>query len=108
MRAAVLTCHVVLLLGIATLTLGVAVPAGVSLALLGAAIAPLALALPGLWAARRYTHQWLAVLLVAYIGAAIVEVVATATPSAAVTLLAALVELALLLSFIRRGEASRE
>lgn len=76
--------------------------------LLGLALLPLAAATPGLAAGRRYTFQWLAVVLVAYVGAAIVEVLAAASRAslASLVLLAALLELALLLALIRQAPAA--
>jgi uncharacterized membrane protein len=61
------------------------------------------LAVPGLLRRRRAAYQWLAVGLVLYVGAASVEVVAASgqARAAALVLLAALVELGLLLALIR-------
>lgn len=72
------------------------------------AIGPLGAALPGLMAGRRYTCQWLSVLLVLYVGVAVVEVLAAPSRMsfASLALLAALVELALVLAFIRQTPAA--
>jgi uncharacterized membrane protein len=76
---------------------------GLRLAAAVAAAAPLLLAVPGLVRGRRATQQWLAVVLVLYAGAASVEVVAASgqARAAALALLAALIELGLLLALIR-------
>ena len=71
---------------------------------------PLALTLRGLWQSRRTTLQRVAVLLVAYIGGLSVEVVARlgSAPSFSIALLAAVLELGLVLSFIRRSTPSAQ
>jgi uncharacterized membrane protein len=101
------------LLGVAAV--GTILTAGLSRALTGAlfalALVPLAAATPGLLAGRRYTCQWLALVLVGYVGTAIVEVLASAARAsfASLVLLAALAELALLLALIRQApEVPRE
>lgn len=68
-----------------------------------AVAAPLLLAGPGLYRARRATYQWVMLLLVIYIGMAVLEVVATlgASMFSSVALLAALCELAILVRLIR-------
>lgn len=67
---------------------------------------PLLLAVPGLAERRRATYQWLMLLLVIYIGMAVLEVVATlgASMFSSVALLAALVELASLVRLIRLAD----
>jgi uncharacterized membrane protein len=92
---ALLTCAVVASIGVAT---------AAQVAIAAVLAAPLALAIPGLLHRRRNTYQRLAVVLVLYAGAASVEVIATsgAGYAAALSLLAALTELALLLMLIRR------
>jgi uncharacterized membrane protein len=84
-------------------------PAGATFKIVAAfgAGLPLMLLFPGLWSARRRACQWIAVWLVLYIGAAAVEVVAAAGGNglAATGLLAALLELALVLLLIRRPTA---
>ena len=73
-----------------------------------ALVLPLLLTLPGLAQGRRAVLQRLAVLLVAYIGGASVEVVAQAggAPAASVALLVAVLQLGLLLALIRRSARS--
>ena len=70
---------------------------------------PLLLTLRGLARESRACLQWLAVLLVAYIGGFCVEVVASAgrAPEANVALLAAVLELGLTLALIRRSAPIR-
>jgi ABC-type multidrug transport system permease subunit len=102
MRRAVVGCHLLL---IGALVAGVLPP--LTLLRLGVVLllaTPLLLTLGGLIAARRATLQRLAVLLVAYIGGLCVEVVARSgdAPALAVALLAAVLELGLLLALIRR------
>ena len=90
---------VALLLAVATADMS-----GAARAVLAAVAAlPLLLALPGLARRDRKTYQWLSVALVLYIGAALVEVVATlgASVFSGVALFAALLELVLLLALIR-------
>ena len=74
------------------------------LILVAVVVAPLGLTLRGLLARNRKTLQWLAVALVAYIGLAIVEVIATTSVAAAAMLLAASGELAALLMLSRRPQ----
>lgn len=96
-------CHAVLLVAVVSGTLSVSGGAGVRAALTVAGAAPLLLAVPGLLRGKRYTFQWLALALVVYSGFAMVEVVVSLGRSlpAAVVLLAALMELALLYSLNR-------
>jgi uncharacterized membrane protein len=72
-----------------------------------AAAAPLLLAVPGMRRRQRYTYQWLTVVLVIYVGAAAVEIVATLGASlfSGIVLLAALLELILLLGLIREPDS---
>ena len=65
------------------------------------ALAPLALALPGLLSERPGAMRWIAVLLVLYAGLGAVEVVARGHPAAVGLLLFSLVELAVVLSLTR-------
>lgn len=96
-------CHAVLLIAVVIGTLFTAADAGVRAALTVAAAAPLLLAIPGLRRGKRYTFQWLALVLVVYTGIAVVEVVVSLGRSlpAVAALLAALIELALLYSLNR-------
>ncbi len=103
------TCHAVLIAAVVAGLLGASLPAAGGLVAAAAAALPLLLAVPGLYRARRYTFQWLALALVVYAGAAIVEVVASLGRSlaAAVVLLAALLEIALLYMLNRSPTARR-
>lgn len=100
-----LVTHAVLILATAA---GIAV-AGLGLggraALLVVVLAPLALGVPGLYAGRLYTYQWMALAMVLFAGGAVVEVVATLGRSvpAGLVLLAALLELAVLFVLSRRA-----
>jgi len=87
----------------ATAMTSVASPAA-GAALLGVAALPLLAACPGLRAGSRYTYQWLTLLMVFYVGVAIVEVLAASSRAsfASAMLAAASVELVLLLTLIRR------
>lgn len=96
-------CHAAVLATLAVLWL--VLGAGSAATTLGyAALAiPLMLAIPGLARRRRYTLQWLAIYVVVYIGALVVELVASrgAWP-AGIALAFAGLELVLLLSLLRR------
>jgi uncharacterized membrane protein len=107
-RRATLVCHVLLVSALAASI--VAPPTALKLAAAVVLLLPLLLALHGLYAGRRTTLQWLAVLLVAYIGGASVEVVARsgAAPLLNAALLAAVLELGLVLALIRRRPTARE
>jgi uncharacterized membrane protein len=87
------------ILAVATADIGAAARAVLAVV----AAAPLLLAVPGLRRRQRYTYQWLTVVLVIYVGAALVEVVATLGGSlfSGIVLFAALIELVLLLALIR-------
>src|SRR5690606_18396342 len=89
-------------IGLARAELGGTVSGNVAVraVLVAAGAAPLVLAIPGLYRGRRYTFRWLALALVAYAGLAATEVVASLGTSvaASIALLAALIELGLLLS----------
>lgn len=100
-------CHAALLAAVTAGILTAALPAAVRAALAVAAALPLAAAVPGLRRRRRYTYQWLAFVLVAYAGAASVEVVATSggSPFATIALLAALIELGLLFTLNRANRS---
>jgi hypothetical protein len=105
LRRATLGCQVLLM--VALLAAIVATPTPLRLAAAVVLLLPLLLTLRGLGAGRRSTEQRLAVLLVAYIGGASVEVVARSgdAPLLSVALLAAALELGLLLALIRRPTA---
>lgn len=108
MRPSLLVCHALLLGACAALVASAPLGTAPRVALLVAVAAPLLLAVPGLLAGRRYTLQWLAILLVLYIGGAMVELVVRGRAAAAVlALLAALAELALLLTTLRNRSAVR-
>jgi uncharacterized membrane protein len=97
------TCHALLCAAVAFAILAPALsPLGA--ALVAIVLAPLLLVLPGLVRGDRRIEQRLAVLLVPYIGGISMEVVARAGASFAlnVALLAAVLELGLLLALIRR------
>jgi hypothetical protein len=81
----------------------VATPTALRLAAAVLLLLPLLLTVRGLAAGRRTTERYLAVLLVVYIGGASVEVVARSgdAPLLSVALLAAALELGLLLALIR-------
>jgi hypothetical protein len=96
-------CHLILIAALAASFL----PPVTALRAAAAALLalPLLLTLRGVARARRVTLQRLAVLLVAYVGGASVEVVArsgSALPFS-IALLAAVLELALVLALIRRS-----
>ncbi len=103
-----LACQVVLALAVAALAFSAAnsPAAGALLALLAAA--PLLATLRGLAASAR-ARPWVALLLVLYAGAASVEVVATLGSAhlASVALLAAVLELGVVLTIIRRSQTPR-
>lgn len=101
-------CHATLFAAVVLGVAGSSLPAAGRIALAIGAAAPLVLAVPGLYRARRYTFQWLALALVVYAGAAIVEVVASLGRSvpASVALLAALLEIALLYLLNRSARAA--
>jgi uncharacterized membrane protein len=103
---AIVGCHLALM---AALTASlVPPPTAVRLGVAALLAVPLLLTLRGLAQGRRATLQWLAVMLVAYIGGASVEVVARSgnAPSLSLALIAAVLELGLLLALIRRSGRS--
>jgi hypothetical protein len=106
LRRAIVGCHLLLIAALAASL----VPPATALRLGVAALLalPLLLTLHGLAHGRRATLQRLAVLLVAYIGGASVEVVARSgnAPSLSIALIAAVLELGLLLALIRRSGPS--
>ena len=106
MRRAAIGCHLLL---IAALVASF-VPPPSALRFTAAALlaAPLLVTLPGLVQARRTALQWLAVLLVAYIGGLSVEVVARSgnAPAQSFALLVAALELALTLALSRRARSA--
>jgi len=101
LRRAIVGCHLLLIAALAASLVPPATALRFSIAVLLAL--PLLLTLPGLAQGRRTTLQRLAVLLVAYIGGLSVEVVARSgnAPSLSLALIAAVLELGLLLAFIR-------
>jgi uncharacterized membrane protein len=105
---AVLACHAALAAAIATLVFraGSTPASGAVLALL--AITPLLATCGGLCRPSR-TRPWAAFLLVIYVGAASVEVVASSGGArlASAAFLVATLELGLLLALIRRDRAPR-
>ncbi len=103
---AIVGCHLVLAAALAASLVPPATALRVGVAVLLAL--PLLLTLRGLAQGRRTTLQRLAVLLVAYIGGASVEVVARLgnAPSLSIALIAAVLELGLLLALIRRSGQS--
>ena len=103
LRLVAILCHVVLIAAIVASVLSTLTPVRVGLALL--VVAPLLVTSRGLARERRTALQGLAVLLVAYVGDTSVEVVARAgdAPLLNVALLAAALELGLILALIRRG-----
>lgn len=107
LRHAAIGCHVLLMAALAASI----VPPPTLLRIVGvvALLLPLLVTLGAVRAERRVTLQRLTVLLVAYIGGTSVEVVARAgaAPLLSVALLAAVLELGLLLALIRR-QAARE
>jgi hypothetical protein len=107
LRRATLGCHVLLMAALAASI--VATPTALRVAAAVLLLLPLMLTLRGLSAGRQATERYLAVLLVAYIGGTSVEVVARAGDARlfSIALLAAVLELGLLLALIRR-RAARE
>ena len=105
LRRATLACHVLLMAALGASI--VATPTALRVAAAVVLLLPLMLTLRGLSAGRRVAERYLAVLLVAYIGGASVEVVARAGDARllSIALLAAVLELALLLALIRRPAA---
>ena len=105
LRHLVLGCHVLLSFALGAGIL--AMPTALRLVAAAAVLAPLLLTVRGLAAGRRSTLPRVAVLLVAYIGGTSVEVVARSgdAPLFSVALLAAVLELGLLLALIRRPAA---
>ena len=102
-RPIALLCHALLVVTIALTGFGDGASALRVLAT-AAIIAPLLATLPGLARGQRQTERWLAVLLVLYVGATSVEVVARAgAPLVSTALLAAVAELGVLLVLIRRS-----
>jgi O-antigen/teichoic acid export membrane protein len=111
LQRATVGCHVVLLAALVASLLPPVAPLRLAAAALLAV--PLLLTLRGLARGRRASQQRLAVLLVAYIGGFCVEVVARSGSAAAasVALIAAVLELGLILALIRRsarGPGARE
>jgi uncharacterized membrane protein len=99
---ATLATHLMLVIGVIAVLGLSAIPLPWNLVLSAGAALPLIAMLPGLVAQRRYTQQWLAIVLVIYVTAAVMEVTASgATLLPSVVLLAALIELALLLTLLR-------
>jgi uncharacterized membrane protein len=95
--------HVVLISLVLAWAATAATPLGPRLVATAAAASPLLLGLPGLWRRRRYTCQWLAVVLVLYSGGAALEVVAAEGRAhlPVLVLLAALLDLGLVVVLSR-------
>jgi hypothetical protein len=107
LRRIALVCHVALILLLAASTLA----AGITPLLLcvaAAIVAPLLIALRALLTRRQGAERWLTVLLVPYAGALCVEVVARAgaAPLLSAGLLISVLELGVLLAFIRSNHPS--
>jgi hypothetical protein len=104
MRRAAIGCHLLL---IAALVAGfVPPPSALRLAAAALLALPLVLTLRD-WQAAATSLQWLAVLLVAYIGGLSVEVIARSgdAPAQSFALLVAALELGLTLAIIRRARS---
>ena len=106
LRLLALLCHNALLLSVGGLVWNALHASPTRELTLGAAILPLLATAPGLVNGRRSSEQWLTLLLVAYAGAAAVEVVASSGAAffGSLALLASLFELGLLLAIIRRSK----
>jgi Predicted membrane protein (DUF2069) len=106
LRRAIVGCHLLLIAALAASL----VPPTTALRLCVAVLLalPLLLTLRGLTQGRRTTLQRLAVLLVPYIGGLSVEVVARSgnAPSLSLALIAAVLELGLLLALIRGARSA--
>ena len=103
MRSVAFTCHALLIVTLSLTALGDHATAARAL-VAAAIVAPLLATLPGLARGRREAQHWLAVLLVLYVGATSVEVVARAgAPLVSTALLAAVAELGVLLALIRQS-----
>jgi hypothetical protein len=105
LRRVTVGCHVLLMAALAASVL--TAPTMLRLAIAVVLLLPLLVTVRGLAAGRRTIEKRLAVLLVAYIGGASVEVVAQSgrIPSLSVALLLAALELGLLLALTRRPGA---
>lgn len=99
-----IACHALLVATVAVVAAGFAPSFPGNALAAAAAVAPLLVPLPAFWRGRPGVAPWLALLLVLYIGAACIEVVARGASSLAANaaLLAATAELALLLVLTRR------
>ena len=106
LRRAIVGCHLLLIAALAASLVPPATAVRLSIAVLLAL--PLLLTLRGLTQGRRTTLQGLAVLLVAYIGGLSVEVVARSGSAASLSLalIAAVLELGLLLALIRGARSA--
>jgi uncharacterized membrane protein len=104
LRTLAIVCHGTLSLSVCGLVLRALPVSPAREIALAAAVLPLIVTAPGLVRGKRLVEQWVAVLLVAYAGASMVEVVANAgaMPFGSVALLASLLELGLVLALIRR------
>lgn len=82
---------------------------GLTVAAAGAALlvlaGPLVIAIKGLCTGSRYTHQWLSIAMVFYVGLSLAETIASQAESlgAVILLLTSAVELALLFVTLRRA-----
>ncbi len=105
LRRVTVGCHLLLIAALAASVLTTVTP--VRLVLAALVLLPLLLTLRGLAAGRRAIEQRLAVLLVVYVGGTSVEVVAQSgsVPLVSAALLAAALELGLLLALTRRPTA---
>jgi hypothetical protein len=105
LRSATVGVHVLLIAMLAFIML--VPPTALRFALAVVVLLPLLLTVRGLWRGSRPVEQRLAVLLVVYIGGTSVEVVAQSggMPLLSAALLAAVLELGLLLALTRRRAA---
>ena len=110
MRRTLLIVHLLLFGAVIALVTSLGLTAVVAGALLLIAAGPLALAVRGLAAGSPYTHQWLSIAMVFYVGLGLVETIASQAQSisAIVLLLSSGLELNLLFVMLRRArQASR-
>jgi len=98
-----LALHACVLGGVVWLVLGLGLRPAVTVAVLIAGVLPLAAGVRGLIAARRYTRQWLAIVMVFYVGIGLAEMTASLGHSvgAMLLLLSAALELLFLLRSLK-------
>jgi len=96
--------QVALIAAVLASLLALAIPLAPRILFASLAVLPLVLTLPGLLRRRRSVLAWLALWLVAYAGLGSVEVIASRSVAANLTLLFALLELAFVLSLRRRHQ----